>query len=244
MVLKSISFCLEEGNFLAILGNNGTGKSTMMKCLNKIIKPDSGSVVLDKEEILHLPPREIAKRIAFVSQAAPDARLTVKDMVLLGRKPYMGWGFTKEDYRIAEETIDALQLWPMEGRYFHELSGGEKQKVMLARALTQQPKVLLLDEPTSSLDIKNQYQVLETVKKICKNRGIMAIVVIHDLNLALRFCNRFLLMEKGKLYRYGDQNVLDRQALWDIYGVRGEIVEVKKQKIVCIDGNSESSKAG
>ena len=98
MVLKSISFCL------------ATGKSTMMKCLNKIIKQDSGSVVLDKEEILHLPPREIAKRIAFVSQAAPDARLTVKDMVLLGRKPYMGWGFTKEDYRIAEETIDALSL--------------------------------------------------------------------------------------------------------------------------------------
>ena len=131
--------------------------------------------------------------------------------------------------------MERLGLTEMRGRFLNELSGGERQKVMLARALAQKPKLLLLDEPTSSLDLKNQYQVLQTVKDICHETGIAAIMVIHDLNLALRFCDRFLLMRDGAVFRYGDAQVIDREAIWQIYGVQGETADVRGQKVVMVD---------
>lgn len=234
-VLKSVSFELEEGRFLAVLGNNGAGKSTMLKCFNKILFPDSGSVRLDGNEILNMSTREVAKRIAFVAQTVPNTQMTVHDMVMLGRRPYMRWGFTEDDHRIVHEAMDSLNMLHMRGRFLNELSGGERQKVMLSRALAQQPKLMLLDEPTSSLDIKNQYQVLNIVRDICSGGEITAIVVIHDLNLALRFCDRFLLMKDGEVYRYGGYEVLDRKAVYDIYGIKGEIIEVSGKRMVMID---------
>lgn len=166
-VLRDVGFSLEDGQFMAILGNNGVGKSTMLKCFNRILTPDSGSVQADGEELLRLPGREIAKRMAFVAQSVPATQMTVHDMVMLGRRPYMKWGFTEEDHKIVHEAIDQLGVSHLRGRFLSQLSGGERQKVMLARALAQQPKILLLDEPTSSLDIQNQYQVLRIVRDIC-----------------------------------------------------------------------------
>lgn len=234
-VLKSVNFQLKKGEFLAILGNNGVGKSTMLKCFNRIISPDSGSVSMDGEEILRMSHREISQRIAFVAQTVPNIQMTVHDMVMLGRRPYMKWGFTEKDHEIIHEAMDTLHISQLRGRFLNELSGGERQKVMLARALAQQPKVLLLDEPTSSLDLKNQYQVLEIVRDICHEKGITAMVVIHDLNLAMRFCDRFLLMKKGEVYRCGGQEILDREALWQVYGVHGEVVDVETQKMILVD---------
>lgn len=234
-ILKSVNFHLKKGEFLAILGNNGVGKSTMLKCFNRIISPDGGSVSMEGDEILKMSHREVSKRIAFVAQTVPNIQMTVHDMVMLGRRPYMKWGFTEEDHEIVHEAMDSLHISHLRGRFLNELSGGERQKVMLARALAQQPKVLLLDEPTSSLDLKNQYQVLEIVRDICHEKGITAMVVIHDLNLALRFCDRFLLMKKGEVYRYGGQEILDREALLQVYGVNGNVVEVENQKMVLVD---------
>lgn len=234
-VLKGINFKLEDGKFLSVLGNNGAGKSTMLKCFNRIIDPETGSISLDGEEIRRLPVREVAKRIAFVAQTVPSTQMTVHDMVMLGRKPYMQWGFTEHDHRIVHEAMERLGLTEMRGRFLNELNGGERQKVMLARALAQKPRLLLLDEPTSSLDLKNQYQVLQTVKDICHETGIAAIMVIHDLNLALRFCDRFLLMRDGAVFRYGDARVIDREAIWQVYGVQGETAEVRGRKIVMVD---------
>lgn len=234
-VLKNIDFELEEGHFLAILGNNGAGKSTMLKCINRIIDPDGGDILLNGEEIRKLPVREVAKRIAFVAQTVPSTQMTVHDMVMLGRKPYMKWGFTENDHHIIHEVMDQLEISELRGRFLNELSGGERQKVMLARALAQQPKLLLLDEPTSSLDLQNQYQVLKIVKDICHDTGISAIVVIHDLNLALRFCDRFLLMQDGEVYRYGKDNVIDREAILKVYGVHGEPVAVRGRKMILVD---------
>ena len=193
-VLKDVSFDIEPGKFLAILGNNGVGKSTLLKCFNHILKPDSGEVILDGENLLRQSPREVAKKVAFVSQSVPSTQMTVHDVVMLGRKPYMKWGFTEEDHNIVHEAMHRLDVEDMRGRFLNQLSGGEKQKVMLARALAQQPKALLLDEPTSALDIQNQYQVLKMVRDICHKDNKIAAVVIHDLNLALRFCDRFLLL--------------------------------------------------
>ena len=149
-VLNDVSFDIEPGKFLAILGNNGVGKSTLLKCFNHILKPDAGEVLLDGQNLLKMSGREVAKQVAFVSQSVPSTQMTVHDVVMLGRRPYMKWGFTPEDHAIVHEAMDRLGLNAMRGRFLGQLSGGEKQKVMLARALAQQPKALLLDEPTSA----------------------------------------------------------------------------------------------
>ena len=234
-VLKDVSFSLEPGQFLAILGNNGAGKSTLLKCFNHILKPDAGAVLLDGENLLSMSAREVAKRVAFVSQSVPSTQMTVHDVVMLGRRPYMKWGFTEEDHAIVHDAMHRLDVEDMRGRFLNQLSGGEKQKVMLARALAQQPKVLLLDEPTSALDIQNQYQVLKLVRSICHKDQLTAIVVIHDLNLALRFCDRFLLLKGGEVFRYGDRSVLDGEALRQVYGVQARVVEVEDRHMVLVD---------
>ncbi|MBQ7415909.1 MAG: ABC transporter ATP-binding protein [Oscillospiraceae bacterium] len=234
-LLKDVSFDIEPGKFLAILGNNGVGKSTLLKCFNQILKPDSGEVLLDGENLLTMSAREVAKRVAFVSQSVPDTQLTVHDMVMLGRRPYMNWGFTEADHAIVHDAMHRLDVEDMRGRFLSQLSGGEKQKVMLARALAQQPKVLLLDEPTSALDIQNQYQVLNMVRQICHQDQMIAVVVIHDLNLALRFCDRFLLMKDGQVYRYGDHTILDSIALKEVYGVEAKVVEIENRRMVLVE---------
>lgn len=233
-VLKDVSFDIEPGKFLAILGNNGVGKSTLLKCFNHILKPDSGEVLLDGKNLLEQSSREVAKQIAFVSQSIPDTQLTVHDVVMLGRRPYMHWGFTEEDHHIVHDAMHRLDVEDMRGRFLNELSGGEKQKVMLSRALAQQPKALLLDEPTSALDIQNQYGVLKMVRDICHKDNMIAVVVIHDLNLALQFCDRFLLLKDGKVYRYGDHSVLDSTALKEVYGVDAKVVEIEDRYMVLV----------
>ena len=234
-VLKDVSFDVEPGKFLAILGNNGVGKSTLLKCFNHVLKPDSGEVILDGKNLLKQPGREVAKHVAFVSQNVPNTQITVHDVVMLGRRPYMKWGFTEEDHAIVHDAMHRLDVEDMRGRFLNQLSGGEKQKVMLARALAQQPQVLLLDEPTSALDIQNQYQVLKIVRDICHTDNIIVVVVIHDLNLALRFCDQFLLLKDGEVYRYGDHSVLDRTALKEVYGVDAEVVEVNGRHVVLVE---------
>ena len=234
-VLKDVSFSVEPGQFLAILGNNGVGKSTLLKCFNHILRPHQGQVLLDGKDLLSMSAREVAKQVAFVSQNVPNAQMTVHDVVMLGRRPYMKWGFTEEDHTIVHEAMHRLDVEDMRGRFLNQLSGGEKQKVMLARALAQQPQVLLLDEPTSALDIQNQYQVLKIVRQICHNDHMIAVVVIHDLNLALRFCDRFLLLKDGQVYRHGDRSILDSAALKEVYGVDAKVVEMEGRHMVLVD---------
>ena len=234
-VLKDVNFTLEQGQFLAILGNNGVGKSTLLKCLNKILKADSGELLLDGENILQMSNHQVSRRIAFVSQTVPNTQMTVHDVVMLGRRPYMKWGFTEKDHQIVHSAMDRLNLESLRGRFLNQLSGGERQKVMLARALAQQPKLLLLDEPTSSLDIHNQYQVLEIVRELCHHDGLTAVVVIHDLNLALRFCDQFLLLRQGQVYANGDYRILTPEALKAVYQIDGRVVEVENQKMVLVE---------
>ena len=222
-VLKDVSFALEQGQFLAILGNNGVGKSTLLKCLNKILRADSGQVLLDGENILQMSNHQVSRRMAFVAQTVPSTQMTVHDVVMLGRRPYMKFGFTEKDHQIVHSAMDRLNLDPLRGRFLNQLSGGERQ-----------PKLLLLDEPTSSLDIHNQYQVLQIVQELCHHDGLTAIVVIHDLNLALRFCDRFLLLRQGQVYANGNYTVLSPKALQDVYQIDGHVVEVENQKMVLV----------
>ena len=232
LILEKISFSVKSGESVAILGNNGAGKSTMLKCLNRILTPQQGSVLVTGKDIYQMPLTEVAKNMAFVEQHAPASRLTVHEMILLGRKPYIKWGVRPEDEQIVAQMIRKMNLEDIELRFFEELSGGEKQKVMLARALVQQPKSLLLDEPTSSLDLRNQYEVLELVSEVCHQKKIAVVLVIHDINLALRYCNRFLLMKENQIYAYGTEDIINEETMTAVYGIRIKVRQIDGEKFI------------
>ena len=233
-VLRDLNLYEEAGRCLAFLGNNGAGKSTFLKCLNRILEPQNGLVIIDGMEIKNTPRAQIAKKLAYVEQHTDVSRLTVYDTVLLGRKPHMHFGPSAEDYAIVDASITRMQLDSLKLRYIDELSGGELQKVILARALAQQPKVLLLDEPTANLDLRNQHEVMRIVSQIAKDDDISVVVVIHDLNLALKYCDRFLLIHEGKAFCYGDISVITSETIRMVYGVEAEITELHGNKFVIV----------
>lgn len=234
-ILKQISFDLEGGHCLALLGNNGAGKSTLLKCLNRIHEPKSGVIEVDGRNIRTMKRGKIAQSMAYVAQQSEGGQLTVFDAVLLGRKPYIKMSPTDEDLAITEAAIARMELQSFALRYTDELSGGELQKVVLARALAQEPDVLLLDEPTSNLDLHNQHEVMRVVSQIAQNDGITVIVIIHDLNLALRYCDRFLLVHDGVVYRYGDASVITSEVLSNVYHVAAQVLELSGRKVVVVE---------
>mgnify|MGYP004690956443 FL=1 len=234
-VLKDISFTAQPGDCVGILGNNGAGKSTLITCLNKIRKPNSGSVLVDGANVFQMSRQETARTIAYVAQKNEMSQTTVYDAVLLGRKPYMKWGLVKEDYDLCDEMLERIGMADFKLRYINELSGGEAQKVMLARAFVQQPKILLLDEPTSNLDPRNQYEMMKLVREMAQEHGITVLVVIHDLNLALRYCNQFLFVKDGLVYDYGDQSIITQQSLRDVYGIDASIITHQGKKFAIIE---------
>ena len=231
-ILRDVSFEAGSGSFLAILGNNGAGKSTLLKCFDQILRPQTGSVTVDGAELLTLSLGELARQVAFVTQSAALTRMTVYETLLLGRKPYIKWGVSQEDRRIVDDTLRRMGLESFATRYLHQLSGGEQQKVLLARALVQQPKLLLLDEPTSNLDLRNQYEVLSLVREVCRERNITAILVIHDLNLALRFCDRFVFLHGGTVFAAGDHSVVSPENILAVYGMESVVEQVAGVPVV------------
>lgn len=234
-VLRDVSFDVPGGAFMAILGTNGAGKSTLLKCLNKILTPSTGTVTFNGTSLLDLSLREIARRVTYVDQNVPRTELTVHDVVMLGRRPFMSWRFNEADHDLVHEAMDRMGVTHLRGRYLSELSGGERQKTMLARALVQEPELLLLDEPTSALDLKNQYEVLDIIRGICAEQQVTAVMVIHNVDLALRFCDQILLLSDQTVYRCGGRETVDRQALFDVYEVDGEIVEVRGVPMLIVD---------
>ncbi len=244
-ILKDISFDIEDNQFIAILGNNGAGKSTLLKCLNGIYTSKGGTVYVSGQDTLVMHRSEVAKRIAYVAQKNEGSRITVFDTVLLGRKPYIKWDATKKDIDIVKIIIEQMELDKIQLKYIDEISGGELQKVMLARALAQQPKFLLLDEPTSSLDPRNQYEVLRIIRSIAKECGIAVAVVIHDLNLALRYCDKYLFLKGGHIYSYGGLDTMTPECLEAVYNMPAAIADYKGIKVVIPipEYNTEGGKA-
>lgn len=224
-VLERICFDIDESQCIAVLGNNGAGKSTLLKCLDRIIRPHGGSVTVDGENVFKMSGTEMAQKIAYVPQNAGAVNMTVFDAVLLGRKPYIKWDATSRDRKIVSDIIHKMKLDDYVLRNVSELSGGEAQKVMLARALAQEPRVLLLDEPTSNLDPRNQHEVLQTVRGIARENGICVITVLHDLNLAIRYCDRFLFIKDAQVYAYGGMEVMTPEAIEDVYHMHVHINE-------------------
>ncbi|MGI5986051.1 MAG: ABC transporter ATP-binding protein [Oscillospiraceae bacterium] len=223
-VLDNVSLSLEKGECLSILGTNGVGKSTLLKCINRILQKDSGTVCVMGEDICGLKDRILAQRIGYVPQQQSFPFCTVYDAVLMGRKPYIQWDITHKDVQIVYDILKALSFENFAMRYMDELSGGEMQKVAIARALAQQPDILMFDEPTSNLDLKNQVEVVDTIKEIAKEQNKSAIVTMHDLNLALRFSDRFIMMKDGKIYLTGGREIFTKENILDVYGLEVDII--------------------
>ena len=191
-VLKDVNFNVNTGEFLAILGNNGVGKSTMLKCFNKILTPDDGKIILDDENLLQMNARQVAQRVAFVAQSVPSIQMTVHDMVMLGRRPYMKWGFTEDDHQIVHHAMAQLQIEPLRGRFLNELSGGDLQRFCVARALRKNTRLLICDEMTTMLDALNQAHIWNYVLKYAKQNNITLIAITHNKYLAEKIANRII----------------------------------------------------
>ncbi len=232
-VLREIDLHVRDGEFFSILGINGAGKSTLLKCMLGILRPQKGKVLVDGMDSAGLNRREMAKRVAYVAQQVKDTlRMTVFDAVLMGRRPHITWGVTERDLRVVEEVMESLKMDDLALRFTDELSGGEFQKVVIARALAQQPKVLLLDEPTSNLDLKSQLEVMRIVKDAVRERKIAAVMAIHDVNLALRFSDRFMLLHEGGVLACGDQEVIHPDNIEKTYGVKVSVCQVDGVRMI------------
>lgn len=223
--LRGIGFQLSDGQCAAVLGNNGAGKSTLLKCIDRILRPQAGQVLIDGEDVFTLSGGEMARRVAYVAQNARSSDLLVFDTVLLGRRPYIRWDVSKHDREIVSALLERMKLTHLAMRPLSELSGGEAQKVLIARALAQEPRLLLLDEPTSNLDPRNQHEVMQLVREVARERNICVITVLHDLNLAIRYCDRFLLLKDSGVYASGDASCMTPEAIEAVYRMHVHILE-------------------
>ncbi|HJH32632.1 MAG TPA: heme ABC transporter ATP-binding protein [Methanosarcinaceae archaeon] len=202
-VLEKIGLSAVKGEFIGIIGPNGSGKTTLLKTITNVLKPTSGTIMIDGTNIEKMKSNEIAKNVAVVSQVVSiNFEFTVKDIVLMGRNPYIKSSESVEDINIANDMMKKTNIHFLKKRLITRLSGGELQRVIIARALTQTPKILLLDEPTSHLDITNQIEILNLVKK-ASTKGMVVIAVMHDLNLAAYYCNKICLLRDGCLISTG-----------------------------------------
>jgi iron complex transport system ATP-binding protein len=231
-VLRDVAFELPPGQILGVLGVNGAGKSTLLKCINQIVRPHVGSVLLDGVDVLSLSGDAVARRIGYVPQRYAEERVTVFDAVLLGRKPHIKWAATEKDLEVVERLLTLMGLEAHALRPISTLSGGEAQKVIIARALAQEPKVLLLDEPTSSLDLRNQLEVMNLVATVVSSQQVSAIVAIHDLNLALRFVDRFIILKDGSIHAKGIKEALTPEVIEEVYGVHSILRTVEGYPVI------------
>ena len=224
-VLDGISFDLRRNEVLSILGPNGVGKTTLLNCICNFNRGWDGEVLVDGEEVRTLNRRELAKRFGYVAQKCYPKRVTVFDSVLIGRRPYIDWTTTEEDEEIAWDAIEAMHLQDLALRYTDEISGGELQKVQIARAIVQQPKVIILDEPTNNLDVYNQHMTMNTIIDATQKRGISIIMTMHDINLSVQYSDTLLFLKGGEVRGYGDCSIVDSELIGDVYGMDLDVVD-------------------
>ncbi len=224
-VLNNIEFSVNKNELISILGPNGVGKTTLLRCINRILKPQSGVILLDEKNILDFSQNKIAQNISYVAQKLDTCRLTVFDAILMGRKPYIQWKVSEKDLKIVYSIIKKLNLENISLSYIDEISGGELQKVSIARALVQEPKVILMDEPTSSLDLKNQQEILKLIRDIIHSHNISTIMTAHDINIALRYSDRMMFLKNGQIYAAVTPDEVTPEIIEKVYEVKVNIHE-------------------
>ena len=221
-VLQDISFEVGKGEFIGLIGPNGSGKTTLLKILYRLLIPQEGDVLYEFVPLKKMNRRDIAKKIAVVAQEAyPLFPFRVIEVVLTGRSPYLGHLMfeSERDLEIAKKAMEWTETLPISERSIDELSGGERKRVFIARALAQEPEVILLDEPTANLDIHHQIEFLDLILSLNRERGLTIIMASHDLNLASEFCDRLILLQKGRIYKMGSPaEVITRENIEQVYG--------------------------
>ncbi|MCW3128848.1 MAG: ABC transporter ATP-binding protein [Methanophagales archaeon] len=224
-VLENVCMELAPSEILGIVGPNGAGKSTLLRCIDRILKPQRGSILLDGQEIKEMSRMEIARRMGYVPQTSTRVfPATVFDTVLMGRRPHLGWRSNEQDVEKVLEVLKLLDIVEFALRDFNEISGGQQQKVLIARALAQEADILLLDEPTSNLDIRHQLEAMDIIKKLVKEMGISAIMAIHDLNLGSRYSDRIIMLNGGTIIDAGNPaSVLTPENIKQVYGVEAVV---------------------
>ncbi len=222
-VLENVSLTLHAGQAMGVLGPNGSGKTTLLRTLSGVLSPRRGTVLWEGRNLLTTSSRERARLIGVVPQTSRvDFEFTAFEVVLMGRSPRLDRFEveTAADYRAVREAMEVTDTWHLEARPFSQLSGGEQQRVILARALVQEPRILLLDEPTAHLDLRYQYEVMDLITRLRKEEGLLVIGVFHDLNMAARYCEEAVLLHEGRIYAAGTlEAVLTEENLAAVYGV-------------------------
>jgi iron complex transport system ATP-binding protein len=226
-ILHDVNFSIGPGEMTGLIGPNGSGKSTLIKCMDTVLKP-RGSILLNGKDILTLSRMDLARSIGLVPQNGTSAMdSTVFETVLMGRRPHSAWRISNQDIDKVADALDRLGIGDMALRDFSSLSGGQKQMVLLARAICQEPQVLLLDEPTSALDIRHQLEVLEIVRHLVKEREMSAIIALHDLNLGARYADSMVMLREGRIFSAGKPTDLyTPDMIEEVYGVKAEVITV------------------
>jgi len=222
-VLNGICLTAQCSEILGIVGPNGSGKTTFLKCINKILTPSQGNILLEGDLISSMPRIEVAKRIGYVPQNSNGngGQITVFEVVLMGRRPHINWSIGQSDENKVWAVLRSMNMEHLASRRFDELSSGQRQKVLISRALAQEAKVILLDEPTSNLDIRHQLEVMEMLRSLVREKSLVAIAVVHDLDLALKYCDKVVMMKDGVVFASGNKNdVLTPENIETVYGVK------------------------
>ena len=232
LVLNGASLELKQGEIGILLGKNGSGKTTLFKNILGIEKPKSGTIDFEGENLLKMNRRERARRIAYVPQHIHFGDLSVLDSVLMGRVSYFGMKASHEDYIAVEKILEDMELTNFASRSAEALSGGEKQKIAIARAMAQEPKLMVFDEPTGNLDIANEQLIIQEAKKLAREKKISILSSLHDLNQALYFGDRFFLLKNGQVKYAGGKEIITEAVIKDIFDIDIKIVEINNQKVI------------
>ncbi|MBO7351969.1 MAG: ABC transporter ATP-binding protein [Candidatus Methanomethylophilaceae archaeon] len=234
LIWEHINLTIDQPGLISILGPNGVGKSTFMYTINKILEPTSGRVLLDGKDVMEMTYKDIAKKVAYVPQASGETfAMTVMDTVLMGRYPHSGYSVTLEDLEIAADSLQKMHMGEFAMRNFNELSAGQHQRVMIARGLAQMPELLMLDEPTSNLDIYHQLYTMKLLQELAHERNITVLVICHDLNVAAKFSDRVIMFCKGRVHSDGPAGeILTADTIKDVYGVSSDIIDVDEHPYV------------
>lgn len=231
-VIRNISFNVFEGDFLGIIGPNAAGKTTLFRAITAILEPSNGAVLYKSKNISKISPRDFAREVAVIPQIQDiPFPFSVEEFVLMGRFPHLNrfQPLRPNDYEILKEVLALADISDFRERKIGELSGGERQRVILAQGLAQQPTLLLLDEPTSHLDIAHQVQILDLIKRLNRQKGMTVLVILHDLNLASNYCDRLILLKEGRVFKEGSPfEVLTFKNIEEVYKT---VVVVKENPI-------------